>query len=58
MKIVKQNLDADIGCYPERESNTELTSVSNDTGDENVIVKSRPVRNKKLPSRFEGFSMY
>ena len=51
-------LDADIGCYPERESNTELTSVSNDTGDENVIVKSRPVRNKKLPSRFEGFSMY
>ena len=31
---------------------------SNDTGNGNVSVKSRPVRNKKLPSRFEGFSMY
>ena len=51
-------LDADVGCNPESESNTEPISVSNDTGNENVSVKSRPVRNKKLPSRFEGFSMY
>ena len=51
-------LDADVGCNPESESNTEPISVSNDTGNENVSVKSSPVRNKKLPSRFQGFSMY
>ena len=51
-------LDADVGCNPESESNTEPISVSNDTGNENVSVKSRLVRNKKLQSIFEGFSMY
>ena len=23
-----------------------------------LVLKARPLRNKKLPSRFEGFSMY
>ena len=54
-EIFDEKCDVDVGCNPERKSNTEPISVSNDTGIENVSVKSRPVRNKKLPSRFEGF---
>lgn len=39
---------------------TEPVSMSDDTCtcSETVGVQSRPVRNKKLPSRFEEFSMY
>lgn len=36
----------------------EPVSMSSDICSEIVGVQSRPVRNKKLPSRFEGFSMY
>lgn len=36
----------------------EPVSMSSDICSEIVGVQSRPVRNKKQPSRFEGFSMY
>lgn len=47
-----------VSCNSESQCSSESVSMSNDKSSETVGVQSRPVRNKKLPSRFEGFSMY
>lgn len=52
---VDENCDTypstNVSCSSESQCSTESVSMSNDTSSETV-------RNKKLPSRFEGFSMY
>lgn len=47
-----------VSCNSESQCRTEPVSMFKDTCSETDRVQIRPVRNKKLPSRFKGFTMY